>query len=94
MEFGLAQYFAEQYEDALASMKKMNKMPNGARRTLAPVLVRLGRLDEARAVIAEFLKNEPDHSIEDMEVIPFEHKEYLERWKEDLRKAGIPEKPP
>ncbi len=91
---GWAQYFAEQYEDALASMKKMNKMPNGARRTLAPVLVRLGRLDEARAVIAEFLKNEPDHSIEDMEVIPFEHKEYLERWKEDLRKAGIPEKPP
>ncbi len=88
---GWAQYFAEQYEDALASLKKMNKTPNGARRTLAPVLVRLGRLDEARAVIAEFVQNEPDYSLENVETIPFEHKEYLERWTKDLLKAGIPE---
>jgi TolB-like protein/class 3 adenylate cyclase/Tfp pilus assembly protein PilF len=91
---GSAQYYAEQYEDALTSLKKMNKMPNLARRILASVMVRLGRLDEARAVIAEFLKNEPDFSIENMEVIPFKHEEDLERWKEDLRKAGIPEHPP
>ena len=91
---GWAQYFAEQYEDALASLKKMNKMPNGARRTLAPVLVRLGRLDEARTMIAEFVQNEPDYSLEDLEATPFEHKEYQERWIEDLRKAGLPDKPP
>ena len=28
--------------------------------------VRLGRLDEARAVIAEFLKNEPGYSMKDI----------------------------
>ncbi len=27
-------------------------------------------------------------------ILPFKHEEYQERWKEDLRKAGIPEKPP
>ncbi len=91
---GWAQYYAEQYEDALASLKKMNKMPNEVRYTLGPVLVQLGRLDEARAVITEFLKNAPNYSIEDTEILPFKHEEYLERWKEDLRKAGIPEKPP
>ncbi len=91
---GWAQYFAEQYEDALASFQKMNKMPNEVRYTLGPVLVRLGRLDEARAVIAEFLKNWPDYSIKNTKHAPFKYEKYLERWKEDLRKAGIPEKPP
>jgi TolB-like protein/Tfp pilus assembly protein PilF len=89
-----AQYIAEQYEDALASLRKMNKMPNGARRTLAAVLMRLGRVEEARAVIAEFLTNEPEYNLEDMKVWPSKHKEYLERWTEDLRKAGVPEHPP
>jgi TolB-like protein len=88
---GWAQYFAAQYEDALASLRKMNKTPNGARRTLAPVLVRLGRLEEAQAVIAEFRKNEPGYSLADVNRVSFEHKEYLERWTEDLRSAGLPE---
>jgi TolB-like protein len=88
---GWAQYFAAQYEDALASLRKMNKTPNGAQRTLAPVLVRLGRLEEAQAVIAEFRKNEPGYSLADVNRVSFEHKEYLERWTEDLRSAGLPE---
>ena len=91
---GWAQYFAEQYEDALASFEKMNNPPNEVRYTLAPVLVRLGRLDEARAVVSEFLKNWPDYSLENTDAAPFKYEPYRRRWKEDLRKAGIPEKPP
>lgn len=93
-QLGWALYFAERYEEALASIEKTGTMPNGARRTLAPVLVRLGRIEEARAVMAEFLENEPEYSLEDMKVWPFKHKEYLERWTEDQRKAGAPELPP
>ncbi len=82
-----AQYFAGQYEEAVASMKRMNKVPNMGRRILAAGLVRLGQLDEARSLIAEFRKNAPDYTVKDMKMLPFEHKEYLERWIEDLRKS-------
>ncbi len=87
---GAAQYFARQYENSLSSLRKMNKMPNGARRTLAAVLVRLGRLEEARTVISEFRENAPDYTLQDVRMLPFKHTEYLKRYIEDLRKAGMP----
>ena len=92
---GWAQYYAEQYEEALSSLRRWTNPPNGLRRTLSPVLVRLGRLDEARAVIKEYLKNDPDYSLEILastHVRRHKNKEYLERLTEDLRTAGIPEK--
>jgi TolB-like protein len=92
---GWAQYYAEQYEEALLSLRRWTNPPNNLRRTLAPVLVRLGRLDEARAVIKEYLKNDPDYSLEILastHVRRHKSKEYLERLTEDLRTAGIPEK--
>jgi TolB-like protein/class 3 adenylate cyclase/Flp pilus assembly protein TadD len=92
---GWAQYFAEQYEEALASLRRMVNPPNGVRRTLAPVLVRLGRLDEARAVVQEFLRHEPSFNLEETKTFAgFQHQAYRDRWVDDLRKAGIPEKPP
>lgn len=91
---GWAQYFAEQYHDSVTSFQKMNQLPNAVRRTLAPALLRLGRLEEAQDVIAEFLKNKPDYSIEDTKIPPFEHEEYRQRWQDDLRQLGIPEKAP
>jgi TolB-like protein/Tfp pilus assembly protein PilF len=89
---GWAQYFAEQYEEALASLRRWSNPPNGIRRTLAPILVRLGRLDEARAEMKEYLKKDPDYSIEHLNVYPWKHKEYFERMSEDLRTVGIPDK--
>ena len=92
---GWAQYYAEQYEEALASLRRWTNPPNGLRRTLAPVLVRLERLDEARAVIKKYLEKDPDYTIETFKsthVRQHKHKEYLERMTEDLRTAGIPEK--
>lgn len=91
---GWAQYFAEQYHDSVISFQKMNQLPNAVRRTLAPALLRLGRLEEAQDVIAEFLKNSPDYSIEDTKIAPFEHEEYRQRWQDDLRKLGVPETAP
>jgi Tfp pilus assembly protein PilF len=88
---GMAQYFAGEYEGALASLKRMSNPPNGARRTLAAVLVRLGRVEEARAVIATFREQEPDFTLATMENFAFQNRTYLERWMEDLRTAGLPE---
>jgi TolB-like protein/class 3 adenylate cyclase/Tfp pilus assembly protein PilF len=91
---GWAQYYAEQYEDALASLRKMNKVPNNARRILASILVRLGRLEEARAVIKTFLENSPDYTLEKFRLNikgKFRKPADAERFAEDLRKAGLPE---
>jgi TolB-like protein/class 3 adenylate cyclase/Tfp pilus assembly protein PilF len=89
---GWAQYFTEQYEEALASLRRWSNPPNGIRRILAPILVRLGRLDEARAEIEEYLKIDPDFSIEHLNVYPWKYKEYFERMSADLRTVGIPDK--
>ena len=88
---GWAQYFVGDYEEALASLKRMSNPPNGARRTLAAVLVRLGRVEEARAVIAAFREKAPDFTVATMENFSFQNRTYLERWMEDLRTAGLPE---
>jgi len=88
---GWAQYFTGEYEEALASLKRMSNPPNGVRRTLAAVLVRLGRDEEARAVIAAFREQEPDFTVATMENFAFQNRAYLERWMADLRTAGLPD---
>ncbi len=88
---GWAQYFAGDYEDALASLKRMSNPPNGSLRTLAAVLVRLGRVEEARTVIAAFREKAPDFTVATMENFAFQNRTYLERWMEDLRTAGLPD---
>ena len=90
---GWAQYFAEDYETALASLMKMNNMPNLARRTLAAIYVRMGRLEEAQAVITEFLENAPDYTVEKLQLnIKGKFmKSDEDRFIGDIRKAGLPE---
>ncbi len=88
---GWAQYFAEDYEGALASIEKMNGVPDRLRRTLAPILLRLGRDDEARTMMGEFLADNPDYDIEEAKSAPFTDKQFHNRWLDDLRALGVPE---
>lgn len=88
---GWAQYFAEDYAGALASIEKMNEVPDRLRRTLAPILLQLGREEEAKTLIDQFLADNPDYSIEEARHAPFESDEYLNRWLDDLRRLGVPE---
>ena len=91
---GWAQYYSGAYEEALTSILQMNQMPNLARRTLAAVYVRLGRLDEAQAVIKTFLENSPDYTLEKWQQNikgKFRNPADAEKMTEDLRKAGLPE---
>jgi adenylate cyclase len=92
---GWAQYTVGQYDDALATLNRMSNPPNGVRRMLAAVLVRLDRLQEARAVMAAYIENGLDVTLEEMKANKsWKHREYLDRWIDDLRTAGLPEKRP
>jgi adenylate cyclase len=82
-----AYYLAGQYDESLTELEKMSE-PSSL--VLAAVYVRLGRIDEARAVMVEFAKDNPGWALED-EVF-FRLKEPLEQaYLDDLRKAGLPE---
>jgi adenylate cyclase len=82
-----AYYLAERYEDALAALQKMGEP---YRDMLAAVYVRLGRIDEARAVTAAFVKD-TGYTLEDEARWPL--KQPLEQgYLDDLRKAGMPER--
>ena len=89
---GWAQYFAGQHDEAVITLQRMTNPPNGVRRTLAAALVRLGRLEEASEVIEEFRKEEPDYTVAFLrEKTKFKHRPYVDKWAEDLLKAGLPE---
>jgi adenylate cyclase len=82
-----AYYLAGRDEEALAALQKMSEP---YRDVLAPVYVRLGRIDEARAVMAEFVKD-TGYTLEDEARWPL--KEPLKQaYLDDLRKAGMPER--
>jgi hypothetical protein len=79
---------------ALASMRKMSRIPNGAYRMLAGIYACLGNQREAKEALAVFLKDSPDESISK------ERKHWekiwtapgsLERWIKEMRFAGLPE---
>jgi len=93
-DLGIAQYFAGQYQAALDTLNKMSNPYNGVRRIRAAVLVRLGRLEEAREVISKFIETDLEMTLEEMEDSPWQGGEYLDRWIADLRVAGLPEKRP
>jgi adenylate cyclase len=87
---GWAQYYAGDYEDALRSIRRMRKPPNAVKRTLAVILARLGQLEEARLIGAEFLTAQPNYSYEKfIKQQHFKDAAYQDKLTEDLRKAGL-----
>jgi len=88
---GVAHYHCGRYEEAVAALTRMSQMPNLARRNLAASYVRLGRMEEARAVATEFLMNEPDYRLEREAVWPHKNAKDLENLTTDLRRAGLPD---
>ena len=82
---------AGQPEDAIATLQKMTNPPNGVRRTLAAALVEVGRIDEARAMIKEYMKNEPAQTVADIRKLKYKYRPYVDKWANDLLKAGLPE---
>ncbi len=91
---GWAQYAAGECDEALVTMRKMSRMPPLANRTLAAIYICLGDPEKARAAIAALLDKDSEYSVAKFRLNfqdKFKDPADLERWIDDLRKAGMPE---
>jgi len=91
---GWDQWYVGDCQEGLASITRMRQLPNLARRTLASLHVCLGQMEEARAVMAEFLNQEPGYTVGDVRLSlaqKYKNSADMERWIDDLRKAGLPD---
>jgi adenylate cyclase len=88
---GVALYHCGRYEEAVAALTRMNQMPNLVRRHIGANYVRLDRMEEARQMAAEFLRNDPDYRLEREAVWPYKNPKDLDDLIADLRRAGLPD---
>ena len=92
---GHAYYALGKYEEAIVALQRsLTRAPTSItpHRTLAVIFSELGRMEEARAEVAEMLKISPHVSLGGQkERIPFKDQAVLARYLDGLRKAGLPE---
>lgn len=88
---GDAYYTLGRYEDAIATLQRMQD-PTEGRRILTASYAQLGRLEEARAQAAEVLKAQPDFTIREWaKKQPEQDGSGLDHYLGALRLAGLPE---
>jgi adenylate cyclase len=90
---GFALFVAGHYREALAcaenSQRENSNLP-GAFRLRAACLSQLGRTDDAKAALADFLQRAPDATVASTRAqIPLKRPEDLERYVDSLRRAGL-----
>ncbi len=90
-DLGWVYYFMGRYEEALAEMNRMKEVPYKAHRTFAAIYAQLGRIEEAKASAAEYLKHDPDYTMTQDKNWPYKNSEDLELLLDGYRKAGLPE---
>jgi adenylate cyclase len=92
---GGAHWVAGRYDEALFWIRKgsLEHPPMVAIvRIMAACLVRLGRISEAREMVRQRRDDYPDLTISNViATIPFRDADFVRRYVEDLRKAGLPE---
>jgi adenylate cyclase len=92
---GCAHWVAGRYDEALFWTRKgsLEHPPMvSIARMMAACLVRLGRISEAREMVRQLRDDYPDLTISNViATIPFRDADFVRRYVEDLRKAGLPE---
>ncbi len=92
---GGSQFFAGQYEEAIESMKQAASHPNAQLwqyyAVIAASLVELDRMDEARSAVRRVQEVNPGVTLKTVRDFAFSGTEHLDRFVDDLRKAGLPE---
>ncbi|MEJ2282237.1 MAG: adenylate/guanylate cyclase domain-containing protein [Desulfobacterales bacterium] len=99
---GKARFFMGRYEDAAAAMEEVNRHYSGYTWTffyLAAIYGKLEREQDARAAIKRFNQRMREggspaiHSLQWLDGFPFKERKDIEKLREGLRNAGIPERP-
>src|SRR5262245_30796613 len=93
---GLAHYMLKQYVEALPiQLDCVSRSPNvrGSRTLLAMIYAQMGRLEEARAAVAEVMRIEPNYTIggTSRPMTSFKNPDDDQHYFDGLRKAGFPE---
>jgi adenylate cyclase len=84
----------ERYEEAFEGAQRASLSPNPRSMTFAlltAVLTKLGRQEEARAALRDLLTHAPGVSCTKYRENPFGGSEFMERFVDALREAGLPE---
>jgi adenylate cyclase len=84
----------ERYEEAFEGVQRASLSPNPRSMTFAlltAVLTKLGRQEEARAALKDLLTHAPGVSCVKYRDNPFGSPEFMERFVDALREAGLPE---
>ncbi|WP_203423276.1 tetratricopeptide repeat protein [Sinorhizobium sp. BG8] len=97
---GRAYYATRRYQDALDAIAAIKTPPNEFIPTppndvllvVAASNAQLGKLDEARAAMAEFSQNDPDWSLEKSAAFHYRNDSDRQHWLDGLRKAGLKER--
>ena len=88
-------YWAGQYEESVEWMKKGVSNPNAQLwqyyAQIAASLVNLDRMDEARNAVERVREINPGINLKTVRDFAFSGTENLDRFVDDLRKAGLPE---
>jgi len=88
-----ALFVAGRYEEALHAAEKSlreNASAPGAYRVRAASLSQLGRIDEARSALADFLRLVPDATVASTKAqVPLKRSDDLDRYLEALKRAGL-----
>ena len=100
-KFALNYAFLGRYDEAIAALNRFDERCRKgefpiwwAQTGFAVVYVELGRVEEARGLVAEVRKANFNISLERFKRPPYKDPVYSQRLIENLRKAGLPEKPP
>jgi TolB-like protein/class 3 adenylate cyclase len=90
----LAHFWVQGYEKAtLLAKSGIAAYPKtlAPRRILIATLVEMGRLDEAKQEVADYLEIRPNFRLSTFRNTPFKHQADQDRYFDALRKAGIPD---
>jgi adenylate cyclase len=91
---GEGYFMAGRYEDSVAALEQITEPWSRIYQVLAASYAQAGRIEDARAGLAKHLKLEPQMTLEHaVGSMPF-NAEGQQRYREALRKAGMPEKVP
>ncbi|MGE0660966.1 MAG: adenylate/guanylate cyclase domain-containing protein [Reyranellaceae bacterium] len=87
----LAGHYQKALEHVINSLRQNPSSP-GSHRLHAACLSKLGRMEEGRAAMSEFLRLVPNASVRGLRAqVPLKIDEYFERYAEALRQVGLPE---